>query len=225
MFKRMPFFGLLSPKSPMQGLVEHYDQISDCLELIKEALECYVSGSGICREFEELLLEIDKIENQADKIKRRVRNHLPKGLFMPVEKTLFLNYTTQQDDVMDEAQEALRWLGMRRINVPSEYQRAFISLLEEVSEAATQLGPALKKTVGLVHGEHLDREGCKDKFRTVRLQREKVFKWKQQLISDIYNSDMEFKDIYQLIHFVDCLNTMAKSCEQCAGTLRAMIAR
>jgi len=209
----------------MQGLVEHYDQISDCLELIKEALECYVSGSGICREFEELLLEIDKIENQADKIKRRVRNHLPKGLFMPVEKTLFLNYTTQQDDVMDEAQEALRWLGMRRINVPSEYQRAFISLLEEVSEAATQLGPALKKTVGLVHGEHLDREGCKDKFRTVRLQREKVFKWKQQLISDIYNSDMEFKDIYQLIHFVDCLNTMAKSCEQCAGTLRAMIAR
>ncbi len=225
MFKRMPFFGLLSPKSPMQGLVEHYDQISDCLELIKEALECYVSGSGICREFEELLLEIDKIENQADKIKRRVRNHLPKGLFMPVEKTLFLNYTTQQDDVMDEAQEALRWLGMRRINVPSEYQRAFISLLEEVSEAATQLGPALKMTVGLVHGEHLDRAGCKDKFRTVRLQREKVFKWKQQLISDIYNSDMEFKDIYQLIHFVDCLNTMAKSCEQCAGTLRAMIAR
>ena len=225
MFKRMPFFGMLSPKSPMQGLVEHYDQISQCLELIREALECYVSGSGVCREFEELRKEIDKIENQADKIKRRIRNHLPKSLFMPVEKTLFLNYTTQQDDVMDEAQDALRWLGMRRIQIPALYQKAFISLLEEVSEAATQLGPALKMTVGLVHGEHLDREGCKDKYRTVRLQREKVFKWKQQLISDIYNSDMEFKDIYQLIHFVDCLNTMAKSCEQGAGTLRAMIAR
>ncbi|MFP4168342.1 MAG: DUF47 domain-containing protein [Desulfonatronovibrionaceae bacterium] len=225
MFKRMPFFGLLSPKSPMQGLVEHYDQISKCLDLVKEALECYVSGSGICREFEELKQEIDKIENQADKIKRRVRNHLPKSLFMAVDKTLFLNYTTQQDNVMDEAQEALRWLGMRRINIPPTYQRAFISLLEEVSEAAAQLGPALKMTVGLVHGEHLDREGCKDKYRAVRLLREKVFKSKQQLISDIYNSDMDFKDIYQLIHFVDSLNTMAKSCEQCAGTLRAMIAR
>jgi len=225
MFKRIPFFGLLSPKSPLQGLIEHYDQISECLELIKEALECYVSGSGVCREFEELKQEIDKIEGQADKIKRRIRNHLPKRIFMAVDKALFLNYTTQQDNVMDEAQEALRWLGMRRINVPPDYQRAFISLLEEVSEAAVQLGPALKMTVDLVHGEYLDRQACKDKFREVRYLREKVFKRKQQLISDIYNSEMNFKDIYQLIHFVDCLNTMAKSCEQCAGTLRAMIAR
>ncbi len=225
MFKRLPFFGLLSPKSPMQGLVEHYDQISECLELIKEALECYVSGSGICKEFEELKEEIDKIEGLADKIKRRVRNHLPKSLVMAVDKTLFLNYTTQQDNIMDEAQEALRWLGMRRIYIPSEYQREFISLLEEVSEAAGQLGPALKHTVGLVHGEHLDRQGCKDKYRDVRHQRENVFKRKQQLIANIYNSDMDFKDIYQLIHFVDCLNAMAKSCEQCAGTLRTMIAR
>lgn len=225
MLKRMPFFGLLSPKSPMNGLIEHYNKISECIRIINEALECYVSGSGICREFQELTTEIDAIEDHADKIKRNIRNHLPRRLFMAVDKTLFLNYTRGQDNILDSAQEALHWLGMRQVLVPDEFQKPIIDLLEEVSIIAEYLEPALKSTIGLVHGEHLDREGCKHNYRKIRQQRQKIVKQKQKLISEIYNSEMDFKEIYQLIHFIDCLNNMAKNCETCSDTLRAMIAR
>ncbi|MFO8031975.1 MAG: DUF47 family protein [Desulfohalobiaceae bacterium] len=222
---RLPFFGLLSPKSPMTGLVEHYTKISECVNIIKDALECYVSGSGLCREFEDLLQEIDAIENHADTIKRNIRNHLPKGLIMPVDKTLFLNYTRGQDNILDEAQEALHWLGMRNLYIPEQFQKPVIDLLEDVSEAAQLLEPALKATIGLVHGEHLDREGCKAKYRKIRQKRDEISKFKRKLVSEIYNSDMEFKDIYQLINFIGCLSEMVKNCEFCSDTLRAMIAR
>lgn len=225
MLNRSPFLGLLRPRSPMNGLVEHYNKISECIIIIKDALECYVSGTGICREFTELTTEVDAIEDHADKIKRNIRNHLPRRLFMAVDKTLFLNYTRGQDNILDFAQEALHWLGMRQMVIPEQFQKPIIDLVEDVVDAAELLGPALRTTIGLVHGEHLDREECKDKYRNIRKQRQTVIKLQRRLLSDIYNSDMDFKDIYQLIYFIGCLNEMVKSCEFCSDTLRAMIAR
>ncbi len=223
--KRIPFYGLISPRSPMNGLIEHYMKIDECIGIIKEALECYVSGAEVCREFDELSKEIDEVESHADKIKRNIRNHLPRRLFMPVDKTLFLNYTRGQDNILDSAQEALHWLGMRRMTVPLNYQKPIIDFLDQVSSTAKLLQPALRSTVQIVHGESLDREGCKEKFRKIRLQRDNVDRDKKDLISQIYNSELEFKDIYQLILFIDCLGDMAKNCETCSDTLRAMIAR
>jgi uncharacterized protein len=225
MFLRIPFFGLLSPRSPMLGLVEHYDKISHCVDLIRESLECYISGTGICRAFEELKEEIDRIEDHADAIKRNIRNHLPKRLLMPVDKTLFLNYTKAQDNILDSAQEAMNWLGMRKVHIPEEFQKDIIDLLSNVSEAAILLGPALHATIALIHGETLDREGTKDKYRAVRRQRAVVTAARHALVSRIYNSDLEFKDIHQLFHFIVSLDDMSHNSENCADILRSMIAR
>lgn len=224
MFLKIPFFGIVASRSPMDGLVEHYDKIAECIATIDESLECYVSG-GVCREFEELAKTIDTIENHADKIKRNIRNHLPRGLFMAVDKGMFLNYTKFQDNILDGAQDALNWLGMRPMKVPGEFQKDIINLLDSVRHASELLGPALKSTIALVHGESLDREGTKEQYRKVRHEREVVRKAANKLQAKIYNADMDFKDIYQLIHFIDCLSDMGHNCENCVDTLRNMIAR
>jgi hypothetical protein len=57
------------------------------------------------------------------------------------------------------------------------------------------------------------------------MQRDKVTREKKSIRSLIYNSEQEFKDIFQLILFIDCLSDMAKNCETCSDSLRAMIAR
>lgn len=221
---RVPFFGILADKSPLDGLLEHYEKINGCVALIKESMECYVAG-GACREFLELAQQIDEIENQADLIKRRIRNHLPRGLFMPVDKALFLNYTKAQDNVLDEAQEAMQWLAMRRVDIPVDFQLAIIELIEEVNSITDMLGPALSATLGLIYTKHLDRRGTKDQFWAIRRKRSAIFKMKNRLVSRIYNAEMDFKDIYQLIHFVEKLHGMAHNTENCADILRSMIAR
>lgn len=221
---RLPFFGLLSDRSPLDGLVEHYTKINECVDVIKESMECYVAG-GACREFVELAKQVDEIEHQADLIKRRIRNHLPRGLFMPVDKGLFLQYTKAQDNVLDDAQEAMQWLAMRPVDIPAKFQGTIIAMLEEVDTISEMLGPALDATLALVNTENLDRRGAKDRFWSIRRKRDRIFKMKNQLSSDIYNSDMDFKDIYQLIHFVEKLDGMAHNTENCADILRSMIAR
>ncbi|QGY40006.1 DUF47 family protein [Pseudodesulfovibrio cashew] len=221
---RIPFFGLLASRSPMDGLVEHYDKIAECIATIDESLECYVSG-GVCREFEELTRTIDEIENHADVIKRNIRNHLPKGLFMPVEKSLFLNYTKSQDNILDSAQDALYWLAMRKVLIPESIQKDIIYLLDAVSRTTVLLGPALNATISLIHGQSLDRDGTKATYRKVRAERDNVRKLKNALNKKLYAMDIDFKDIYQIMHFVDCLDDMGHNTENCADHLRAMIAR
>lgn len=221
----IPFLGLLSAKNPMEGLTKHYDKIAECIQIINDSVECYVTNGTTCKEFKELTEQIDIVEAEADKIKRSIRNHLPRSLFMSVDKTLFLNYTSSQDNVLDYAQNALHWLAMRRVEIPVEYQKDIIALISEVNEIATSLGPALKATIALINGRSLDREGTKNAFRKVRGLREKVKHLEKQLSHKIYTSDMDFKDIYQLIHFVDCIDEMAHAAESCADILRAMIAR
>ena len=221
---RLPFFGLLASRSPMDGLTEHYDKIAECIAAIDDSLECYVSG-GVCREFEELTRAVDEIENHADSIKRNIRNHLPKGLFMAVEKALFLSYTKSQDNILDSAQDALHWLAMRKVVIPEDVQKEFIYMLDSVAKCTVLLGPALKSTIALIHGESLDREGTKECFRKVRRERDEVRHRKNALQKRIYEKDIDFKDIYQLIHFVDCLDKMGHDTENCAELLRSMIAR
>ncbi|MGE4552075.1 MAG: DUF47 domain-containing protein [Desulfovibrionaceae bacterium] len=221
---RIPFFGLLVNTTPMEGLVEHYDKIAECITIINDSIACYVTG-GSCREMEELSEAINQVEDQADRIKRRIRNHLPRRLFMAVDKTLFLQYTTKQDNILDSAQSALEWLAMRHIELGVEYQRGFVDLLDGIQTATSLLGPALHATIALVNGTSIDRDGTKETFRKVRLVREEVQDRAVALTRDIYTSDMDFKDIYQLMHFVSDLNEMSHNCASCVDMLRAMIAR
>jgi len=222
--RRLPFFGLLTYRSPLDGLLRHYQQIAKGMELIQGSLECYIEG-GTCRDFYDLRTEVDKVEDKADEIKRNIRNHLPRGLFMAVDKTLFFNCTRSQDNILDAGQEALNWLGMRTVHIPSEYRKGVLDFLDAVLAAVALLEPALESTIELVHGTALDRQNVKEKIRAVRDGHRKAWKLRADLDSAIYNSEMDFKDIYQLLHFVDRLYSMSHNAEGCADILRAMIAR
>lgn len=222
---RLPFFGLLSGRSPLRRLLEHYDKIAAGMELIEESLECYIGGGGMCREFEELGQEVNRLEEKADKIKRSIRNHLPRGLFMPVDKTVFFNYTRSQDNILDDGQDAMNWLLMRGMVIPEEFHHGLLNLVGGVTETVRLLRPALEATIELIHGDSHDRSLTKEKIRAVRKQHKKVRQVSDTTISAIYNSEMDFKDIHQLIHFAEDLFAMSHASETCADLLRAMMAR
>lgn len=225
---RIPFFGLISLRSPLLGFLEHYEQIAKGMELIEESMECYITGGGpdgICKEFSSLQKEVDDMEDQADKIKRNIRNHLPRGIFLPVEKYIFFNYTHCQDDILDAGQGALQWLAMRPMVIPEVFQRDLIFYIAEVSKCVRMLRPAIEGTISWVNDEGMDREELKNRFRAVRKQHHEVTDKMHALSSKLMQSDLDFKDIYQLMHFAEYLHTMSHSAESCVNLLRVMIAK
>lgn len=225
---RLPFFGLLANRSPMHGLMDHYEQIAQGMQLVEEAMQCFIGyggSKGACVEFMYLQEKLNEAEETADQIKRSIRNHTPQGIILPVDRVLFFNYTRQQDDILDAGQDSLYWLAMRDMDIPVEFQKDMIIYIECVAETIKLLKPALEATIALVTGDTIDREEVKETYRAVRANHKVVSKMQNEQIPRIFNSDMEFKEIYQLIHFVKQMHAMSHSAEGCADMLRAMIAK
>lgn len=226
---RLPFFGLLASRSPMHGLMDHYEQIALGMQLVEEAMECFIGYGGnkgaSCVDFLQLKEKVNEAEDLADKIKRDIRNHIPQGVVLPVDRSLFFNYTREQDDILDAAQDSLEWLAMRDMHIPSEFQKDLILFIEAVAETVNLLKPALEMTIDLVTGDTVDREEAKEAYRAVRANHKEVHLMHNKLIPVIFNSSMDFREVYQLIHFIQQMYNMSHSAEGCADMLRAMIAR
>ncbi len=221
---RFPFFGILSVNSPIEGLVEHYELIAKGTMLLEQALTVYLE-EGTGRHFTEIQDILCQAEEHADSIKRNMRNHLPRGLFMAVDKPLFLSYLSKQDNILNAGQECLDWLSMRRIDTPEHFKKELVDLILEITKIVTLLEPALRGTVDLINGDETDREQTKSMYRDVRQQHAYIARRCHVLTAEIYNTDMNFKDIYQLIHFVERLKAMSHDTENCIDLLRAMIAK
>ncbi|MDR2489440.1 MAG: DUF47 family protein [Desulfovibrio sp.] len=223
---RIPFFGLISPRSPFLGLLEHYEQIAIGMALIEESMGCYISGgSEGDKECSDLQREVNEAEEKADTIKRYIRNHLPRSLVLPVEKHIFFNYTRQQDDILDAGQAGLQWLAMRSVVVPEVFQRDLLYFLDAVSSCVKMLKPAIEDTIAWVNDEGVDRDDVKQRYRAVRRQHKKVTGMMHELNAKLYCSSMDFKDIYQLMQFVEKLHSMSHGAEGCADLLRVMLAK
>ena len=87
-------------KSPFENLQKHADKVKECAHLFKEATVCHIGEE--CKKFDILTERVARLESEADAIKRNIRNHLPRGIFMPVDKFQFVDYHSEQDKVLDE---------------------------------------------------------------------------------------------------------------------------
>ena len=81
---------------------------------------------------------IDKYEKEADQIKNRLRAHLPKSLFMPVNRTDLLQVLQMQDAIADVAQDIASLLVARKTEVPNFMQRSLLSLIQRCVDACHQ---------------------------------------------------------------------------------------
>ncbi|SDB39435.1 hypothetical protein SAMN05660653_01870 [Desulfonatronum thiosulfatophilum] len=222
---RIPFLSMIGGRSPMDGLLEHYSQVEASMTIINESLLCYIGGGSSCKDFQILKQELDHLEERADKIKRNTRNHLPRGVFMSVDKTLFLNYTRAQDNILDSAQDALDWLNIHTVQIPGTLRTGGLTIVEGAIRTVELLKPALEGTIRLLHTDFTDRQAVKESYRAVRSQHNDVRKMKSLLFRELFSADMEFKDVFQLLHFFEYMHEMSHNAEGCADILRAMIAR
>jgi predicted phosphate transport protein (TIGR00153 family) len=208
--------------------MEHYKVIAKGMLLIEDSMVCFLrSGPGrpVTCNTEAILAEVAELEDHADKVKRNIRNHMPRGIGIAVDTVLFFNYTRQQDDILDAGQAGLYWLSIRSLTIPEEFQDKLIEYVGMAGQTIRLLGPALEATVNLLSGKVLDREEIKGHYRAVREQHKKVNQAQNEIMLLLFKSSKDFKEIYQLIHFVERFQHMSHSAEGCADILRAMIAR
>lgn len=90
-------------KSPFSPLQSHMKIVANCIKKLTEIFDQLESSSQ--EKIHELVVELSKLEHEADLTKNDIRNHLPKSLFLPIDRTQFLEILSIQDCLSDQAED------------------------------------------------------------------------------------------------------------------------
>lgn len=212
-------------ESPFVKLLKHAEIVQEGGGLFRKAMICYLDGS--CTDFEAFHMNVTKVEHEADRLKRNIRGHLPKGLMMPVDKFQFLLYLREQDKVLDSAQDALHWLSFRSTAVPDELVDDLLLLVDKAVEAINYLPLMVKRaTVYLRSYSDKDRKQVKEVIKALRLKESESDTIERKLKSDIFAlAGGDATTVYHLIRLVEYMGDISNHAENAGDVMRAMIAR
>jgi uncharacterized protein len=90
-------------KSPFSPLQTHMDKIASCVELLNDLFKSLKEKDY--EKVKEVGLNISKKEHEADMIKNDIRNNFPKSLFLPIERSDFLEILSLQDSFGNKAED------------------------------------------------------------------------------------------------------------------------
>ena len=93
---------------------------------------------------------ISDLEKEADVMKKRLRLHLPKGLFMPVSRRDLLEVLTMQDTIANRAKDIAGVILGRHMVLPKNIHEDYMRYVERCVDACEQANRAINELDELV---------------------------------------------------------------------------
>lgn len=115
-------------KSPIKPLQEHIHIVQQCAQQLVPFFEACAEENW--EKAADVRTKLSQLERAADKLKREVRTNLPKGLFMPVDRTDILELITQQDSIANTAKDISGRIIGRKLAIPTQVQTEFMEYLK-----------------------------------------------------------------------------------------------
>lgn len=122
--------------SPLKPLQKHSNKVTECCGLLVPFFDATFQGNW--EEAENIRRQIIDLEHRADTLKREIRLKLPRGLFMPVERTDLLELVTQLDKLANYAKDITGRVIGRQLVIPAEMQPAFSHFLARSLDSTVQ---------------------------------------------------------------------------------------
>ena len=121
-------------KSPFKAMQEHMRIVHECVAEVPELFQALVEDDATALKAQKEKI-FDK-EEAADLLKNRLRNHLPKSIFMPVDRRDLLELLDYQDSIADTAQDIAGLLVERRMEVPAGMSEPLLALVNRCQDAS-----------------------------------------------------------------------------------------
>jgi predicted phosphate transport protein (TIGR00153 family) len=135
------FFRLFG-ESPFQPLQQHMGVVLECAREVGPLVDALAGGDE--ERVTRVKERIFEREAEADRIKNELRLHLPRSLFMPVDRRDLLEVLQLQDAIANTAQDIAALLIERRMTVP-DFLRA---PLQELTAACIETCELSARVVG-----------------------------------------------------------------------------
>lgn len=128
-------------KSPFAPLQTHMKRVNNCIEKLNAIFD--ILPKMDLEKIEKLAKDLSKLEHEADITKNDIRNHLPKSLFLPIDRSHFLDILSIQDSIADKAEEIAILVSFKALELHPELKKC----LEELYKSSTSVFGHAKKII------------------------------------------------------------------------------
>lgn len=130
-------------RSPIRPLQEHMAVVHKCVTKLQPFFVAVIEKNW--NDAEKIQQEISDLESKADEIKRALRLHLPKGLFMAVSRLDTLKLLSRQDQLANLAEDISGLVFGRKMELPKVIQQDYLQFLQRCVDASYQARKAIKE--------------------------------------------------------------------------------
>ena len=221
-----PFLRLFG-HSPFKPLQEHMRVVVRCAAEVPGLFEALCAGDR--EKIRAVRDEIFALEKAADDIKNDLRSHLPKSMFMPVDRRDLLEILDLQDSIADTAQDIAGMLVARNMELPPAMHDPLLGLTRRCVDACQQMAQIMEQLDELVETGFRGRESDKvvamiDQLNQIETDTDtKALELLKQLFK--HEDEMGPVSVILWLRLIHWIGDLANYAEKVGNRLRLLLAR
>ncbi len=137
-----PFVSLFG-RSPIGPMQQHIAKAHECAANLLPFFQAIIAEDW--QRVEQIQQEMSRLEQEADKLKKSVRIHLPKSLFLPVPRSDLLELLSVQDKVANRAKDIAGLMLGRQMCIPPSLQPLMLAYVQRTVDASAQALKAMNE--------------------------------------------------------------------------------
>ena len=220
-------FSKLFGQSPFTALQEHMRVVVECAREVQPLIEALAAGDQ--EQVIQLKERIFEREAEADRIKHELRAHLPKSLFMPVDRRDLLEVLLLQDTIANVAQDIAGLLIERKMSIPDFLRDPLIELTARCVDTVEHAAKVIEELDELLaigfRGREVD--SVDQMLKELNLIEDETDELGIALARALFDHEDELKPVsvmmwYQIIEWI---GDLADYAEKVGDHLRLLIAK
>ncbi|MGE8497138.1 MAG: TIGR00153 family protein [Pseudomonas sp.] len=221
-----PFVSLFG-RSPIRPMQQHIAKAHECAANLLPFFEAVMIEDW--QRVEQVQQEMVRLEREADKLKKSVRMHLPKSLFLPVPRSDLLGLLSVQDKVANRAKDIAGLMLGRQMVIPKDLQPLMLAYVQRCVDASAQALKAMNELDSLLETGFAGREATlvermveelEEIEHQTDLQQVEVRRTLFKLEKDLPPVDVMF-----LYRIIDWVGDIADRAERVGNRLEQLLAR
>ena len=219
----MALFG----RSPFKPIQANMEKGRACIERIKPIINAIIDNEPA--EFDRLFKEISDLESEADIIKNDIRSHLPKSIFLPIDRRDLLEVLDIQEELPDTIQDIGIMLTLRPLKLPADMKEPLNNLIDEVATVCNQAADMVQEFDELVETSFGGKEAEKVLAMIEQINADETVAdgTERAAAKNLFDleKEVEVLDVIMWSRVINKLGDLADSAERMANRLRLMIAK
>jgi len=214
-------------RSPIKPLQEHMYRVFMGIKNLTPLVEAMIAGDdkGVLA----AQAEIIKGEHDADEMKHELRTHLPKGLFMPVDRRDILDVLLTQDKIVNQAKDIAGLIVSRKMKLPAEMNAPFLMLTNRCVDTVKQSLQTINELDELVETgfRGLEVERVESMIETLGAIETETDDMQDELRTTLFKleADLSPVDVIFTYRLIEWIGNIADNAERVGSRLSLMLAR